>query len=120
LNYRSRAPSVALFIPIIIIFGVTYLLLIRPQQQRIRRHQELVSAVRVGDEVVTGSGMYGTVTELDDEDVTLEVASGVTIRFLPVAIQRINRDNGEDGSADDPSIEEDDEDTAIPTDEDSA
>jgi preprotein translocase subunit YajC len=75
-----------LFIPLVLIVG--YLLLVRPQQQRVRRQQELLSSVRVGDEVVTAGGMVGRVVSLDEERVWLELAPGMTVQFLRQAIAR--------------------------------
>jgi preprotein translocase subunit YajC len=65
-----------------------YLLLIRPQQRRARQQRELLSGVQVGDEVVTIGGMHGTVREVDDGEVVLEIADGVEVRFLKSAIAR--------------------------------
>jgi preprotein translocase subunit YajC len=59
-----------------------------PQQRRQRAHLELVAALGVGAEVMTTAGVYGTITELDDETVHLEVAPGVVIRIARQAILR--------------------------------
>lgn len=75
-----------LFIPLVLIVG--YLLLVRPQQQRVRRQQELLASIRVGDQVVTAGGMIGTVESLDSERVWIELAPGMTVQFLRQAIAR--------------------------------
>lgn len=65
-----------------------YFVLIRPQQRRLKQHQQLIQQLKPGDEVVTIGGMYGTVTQLDDSSVWLEVANGTVIRFSRQAIGR--------------------------------
>ena len=76
-----------LLIPILL-FGFLYVLLIRPQQQRVRRQQALVSSIQVGDEVLTAGGIVGRITALEGDRVHLEVAPGMTLTFLRPAITR--------------------------------
>jgi preprotein translocase subunit YajC len=75
-----------LLIPALLI--LMYFVLLRPQQQRLRRQRELVSSLEVGDEIVTAGGMIGTIVSLDNERAEIEVADGVTIEFLRAAISR--------------------------------
>lgn len=65
-----------------------YFVLIRPQQRRLKQHQQLVQQLKPGDEVVTIGGMHGTVSKLDDSSVWLDVAEGTVIRFSRQAIGR--------------------------------
>jgi preprotein translocase subunit YajC len=65
-----------------------YLLLIRPQQKRVRAQRDLVASVAVGDEIVTAGGLIGTVRVLTDDRLFLEVAPGVELRLLRGAISR--------------------------------
>jgi preprotein translocase subunit YajC len=76
-------------IMLVLLFGAMYFLMIRPQQRRRRAMQEMQSVIGPGDEVVTIGGLYGTVTDIDDETVTLEVAPGVTNRYARGAISRV-------------------------------
>jgi preprotein translocase subunit YajC len=73
---------------LVVMIGLLYMLMIRPQQRRARAQKELQSAIDVGDEVVTIGGIYGEVTEVDDETVVVEVADGVEVRFVRSAISR--------------------------------
>ena len=73
---------------ILIVFVIFYFLLIRPQQQRARDHQKLVSELKSGDEVVTIGGIHGKIMGLDEETVSLEVAEKVVIRVSRAAIAR--------------------------------
>jgi preprotein translocase subunit YajC len=68
--------------------GIFYFMLIRPQRRRVQQHRALMSSLDLGDEVVTIGGLYGTVRRLGDEDIDLEVASGVTLRVLRSAVAR--------------------------------
>jgi preprotein translocase subunit YajC len=68
--------------------AIFYFLLIRPQQRRVRQQRDLVDSLGVGDEVVTIGGMFGTIFEMNDESVTLDVGSGTRIRFVKQAIAR--------------------------------
>ncbi len=68
------------FLPLIIIFVLFYFLLIRPQSKRQKEHRQMVDGLASGDEVVTGGGVLGTVTEVGDPFVTVEVAEDVTIK----------------------------------------
>ena len=68
------------FLPLIIIFALFYFLLIRPQNKRQKDHREMVAALEKGQEVVTGGGVLGKVTEVGDLWVTVEVADGVSLK----------------------------------------
>ncbi len=70
-------------------FGLMYALIIRPQQKRLREQQALVRALSVGDEVMTSSGIYGIVTELEDETFLIEVAEGIEMRMARGAVAKI-------------------------------
>lgn len=76
-------------IMIVLLIGAMYFLMIRPQSKRRREAMQMQSSLAPGDEVMTGSGLYGTVTELDNETVTLEVSPGVTVKFARAAIGRV-------------------------------
>lgn len=88
-------------LPLILIIGVFYFLLIRPQQKRQRQHRELVQSIETGDHVVTAGGMYGFVDRLDDNDVWLRVAEGTVIRFSKGSIGRKIEPVTEEASSED-------------------
>jgi preprotein translocase subunit YajC len=81
----NPAFSLVFFLLIGVVF---YLFLIRPQQRQRRAQRELVEALEVGDEVVTSSGIFGIIRELDDEAATLEVSPGTRLRVLRGFIAR--------------------------------
>ncbi|MGH6790112.1 MAG: preprotein translocase subunit YajC [Pseudolabrys sp.] len=68
-------------LPFVLIFVIMYFLILRPQQKRVKAHQELVKNVRRGDTVVTNGGLIGKVTKVvDEEQIEIEIADGVRIR----------------------------------------
>jgi preprotein translocase subunit YajC len=78
------------FVLLLVAFvGLFYFMLIRPQQKRAREHQALVSKLAAGDEVVTGGGLLGRVTDVGDTFVTLEVADGVRVKVQKVQITQL-------------------------------
>jgi preprotein translocase subunit YajC len=80
----------AMLVPLILIMGVFWFLLIRPQQKRVKEHQELVRAVRRGDVVATSGGLIGKIARVvDDEEVLLEVADNVRMRLQKQAISEV-------------------------------
>ncbi|MDR3213771.1 MAG: preprotein translocase subunit YajC [Azoarcus sp.] len=71
------------FLPIIVMFGVAWFLMIRPQMKRAKEHKAMVAALSKGDEVVTGGGVAGKVAEVGDSFVQVEIAANTVI-----AVQR--------------------------------
>ena len=69
-------------LPWIAILVIFYLLMIRPQQKRVKQHQAMVAAVKPRDTAVTNGGLIGKVTKVDEHEVELEVAQGVRVRVV--------------------------------------
>jgi preprotein translocase subunit YajC len=68
-------------LPFALIFVIMYFLILRPQQKRVKQHQDMVKAVRRGDTVITNGGLIGRVTKVvDDDQIEIEIADGVRIR----------------------------------------
>ena len=80
--------SLLSFLPLVLIFGLFYFLLIRPQQKKKKEHKDMVAAMKVSDEVATSDGLLGKVAALDDNFVTIDVAQGVSIKSVNVQVQR--------------------------------
>jgi preprotein translocase subunit YajC len=72
--------GIGAFLPLILMFVVFYFLLIWPQQKKAKAHRQVLSNLQKGDNVVTSSGIYGTITGLTDTVVTLEIAEKVRIK----------------------------------------
>lgn len=70
-------------LPFILIFVIMYFLILRPQQKRVKAHQEMVKNVRRGDTVVTSGGLIGKITKVvDDDQLEVEISDGVRIRQM--------------------------------------
>jgi preprotein translocase subunit YajC len=77
-------------LPFVLIFVIMYFLLIRPQQKRVKTHQEMIKNVRRGDMVVLNSGMIGKVTKvIDDNEAEVEIADGVKVKVIKSMIADI-------------------------------
>lgn len=89
------------FLPLILIFVVFYFLLIRPQQKKMKQHKEMLHAVRRGDKVITGGGIMGTVTKVDnDTELTVEIAKDVKVKVQRGTISAVvNRTEPVGGTA---------------------
>ena len=84
----------------IILFVLFYFLMIRPQQRRQKEHQAQIKAVKRGDTVVLSSGVIGKVSRVDETEVQLEIATGVTIKVVKAMIADV-RTRGEPAPAND-------------------
>lgn len=96
---------------IVVLFVIAWVVLILPKQRELRRHNSLLSTLAVGDEVMTGSGMYGTLVEINDDSVLLQVAPGTELKVAlrsiaakvvpPVADEVTSADATDSDSTDD-------------------
>ena len=77
-------------LPLVLLFGIFYFLLIRPQQQRMKKHQEMVNSVRRGDTVVTAGGLVGKVAKVkEDGEVLVEIADNVQVRVVKTTLSDV-------------------------------
>nr|ADM95052.1 preprotein translocase subunit YajC [uncultured Atribacterota bacterium] len=74
------------FLPLIIIFAIFYFILIRPQQQRQKKHKEMLDSLKVGDKVITIGGIFGIIREIKGDVFTLEISKDVKINTTRNAI----------------------------------
>ncbi|KQY64218.1 MULTISPECIES: preprotein translocase subunit YajC [unclassified Nocardioides] len=92
-------------LPIIGIFLIFWLLVIRPASRRQKEMQSVQRSLEVGDDVITNSGIFGTIRSIDDDKIGLEVATGVVLTVARAAIVGLPRDDNDDapvvGDADD-------------------
>ena len=75
--------------PLVLIFAVFYFLLIRPQQKKMKAHQEKIGAVNKNDQVVTGGGLVGKAIKVDDEYVEVEIATGVRVKAVKATVTEV-------------------------------
>lgn len=74
--------SLVQFLPLVVVFGIFYFLMIRPQKKKFEEEQELINKLAKGDEIYTKAGFIGTIHGINDKIVDLEVADGVRIKML--------------------------------------
>ncbi len=74
---------------IVVMFGVMYFLMIRPQMKRAKEHKTMVEGLQKGDEVITAGGILGRISKVDDQYVTVAIAAGVEIQAQRAAIQTV-------------------------------
>jgi preprotein translocase subunit YajC len=96
------------FLILILGFLLVWLIFVRPQRKRQTHQQQMLSDLRVGDEVLTAGGIYGTISQLDDDEVTVEIAPKTEVRVARRAIAGVTRDEPEPGEDGEPDEQEDD------------
>ncbi len=78
------------FVPLILIFGIMYFLMIRPQQKKMKEQRAMIDALRKGDQVVTAGGLIGKVTKVKEEnEIEVELATGMKVRVVQSTIQSV-------------------------------
>ena len=88
------------FLPLVGLVVLFYFLMIRPQQRRMKQHQTMLAAVKRGDTVVLSSGMIGKIVRVEDKEVGVEIATGVTVKVVKTMIAEV-RSRGEPAPAND-------------------
>jgi preprotein translocase subunit YajC len=78
-------------LPLVLMFGVFYLLIIRPQAKKAKLHQQMLGQLKKGDEITTAGGLIGKITGIKDDEVTLQVQEGVRLRILRSAVTGLQR-----------------------------
>ena len=92
MNATQDAGMMAMIVniaPIFLIFILFYFLMIRPQQKRMKQHQEMVKALKRGDEVVLSNGMVGKVTRVEETEAMVEISQGVSVRVVRSMIAEV-------------------------------
>ena len=91
--YAQAAPTGgslgSMLLPMLVIFGAFYFLLIRPQQKRQKAHTALVGALGTGDEVLTSGGILGKVTAVSEHYATVKIADGVEIKIQKSTVSQV-------------------------------
>lgn len=88
------------FGPLVLLFVLFWFMIIRPQQRRQREHRETIEKVKRGDTIVMSSGMIGKVVRVEDQEVGVEIAQGVTVKVVKAMIADV-RARGEPAAAND-------------------
>jgi preprotein translocase subunit YajC len=78
------------FIPLVLIFGIFYLFLIRPQQKRAKEHKAMLGSLRRGDQIITQGGIFAKVVRVkDDDEIEVEIAENVKVRVARSTIATV-------------------------------
>ena len=86
-----------ILLPLALMFGIMYFMVIMPQQRQRKKTQAMLSALKTGDKIITGSGIYGTVSGIDGDAVILKISSEpqVKIRIARAAIAQVETQEDE-------------------------
>ena len=87
--------GIALFLPLILIMGIFYFLMIMPAQRRQKKVNEMLKGLKTGDKVITNSGIFGTIVGMEDDSVQLRIAEQVKIKMSRSAIAGLQVENRE-------------------------
>lgn len=99
-NAQPGPNPIASFVPMIVVIGILYFLIIRPQQQQAKTHRRLVDSLKAGDRVITQGGIHGTVTALRGAVVQVKIADNVRVDVDRTAISQVlTESNGSVASA---------------------
>ena len=92
--YAEAAPAAAgggfaSLVPLLLIMVIFYFLLIRPQQKRVKEHRNMIESLKKGDKIITGGGIYGTITDVKEGFLRVEIADGVRIKVKQDSISSL-------------------------------
>ena len=85
----QQSSPLGMALPFVVMLGVMYFLMIRPQQKRTKEHQTLMSSLKTGDEVITAAGIIGTIAGMSEKVVTLEVSKNMQLKILRSQVNQI-------------------------------
>ena len=108
------------YIFILVLLVLMWFLLIRPQRRRQVETQRMINSVRVGSEIVTAGGLYGTVNALEDDELRLEIADGIEVRVAKRAIAGVISEDEEPEEFDEEEEDEEEEEAEPPEEESAA
>ena len=85
----AQAGTLELILPLVLMFGIFYFLLIRPQQKKAKEHKNMVEALNKGDEVVTNGGLLAKITDVDDNFLTCKISANVEVKIQRYAVSSV-------------------------------
>jgi preprotein translocase subunit YajC len=80
---------VDILIPILLLVALTYFVLVRPQRRRQQQQRDMISQLQVGSEILTAGGVYGIVRTIGDDELTVEIAPGTTVKLDKRAVAMV-------------------------------
>ena len=85
----GQAGTLELILPLLLMFGIFYFLLIRPQQKKAKEHKNLISALKKGDEIITTGGILAKISDVDETFMTCKIAENVEIKIQSHAVSTV-------------------------------
>ena len=85
----GQTGTLELILPLLLMFGIFYFLLIRPQQKKAKEHKNMVTALKKGDEIITTGGIFAKVTDIDETFMTCKIAENVEIKVQSHAVSTV-------------------------------
>lgn len=85
----TGASPLGIVIQLVLIMLVFYFLLIRPQQKKIKQHEASLNAMKKGDIIITGGGMFAKVTDIDKDEISVEIAKGIEVKVHKFTIREV-------------------------------
>ena len=85
----QQGGTLELILPLLLMFGIFYFLLIRPQQKKAKEHKNMVGALKKGDEIITNGGILAKITEVEESFMTCKIAENVEIKVQSQAVSAI-------------------------------
>ena len=76
----AQTPMAGFFTQLVLVFAIFYFVLIRPQQKKMKEHENMLNAIKAKDEIITGGGIYGKVVSAYEKTLTVEIAKGVEVK----------------------------------------
>ncbi len=94
----EQGSPLGLFVPLILMFVVLYLFMIRPAQKKQKEKDRMISALKKGDRIVTSGGIYGEITQVKDNSVIVRIDDNVKVELQRPSVSSVLNDGGEDES----------------------
>lgn len=86
----EASPMAGFLVQLILVFAIFYFLLIRPQQKKMREHENMLNAIKPKDKIITGGGIYGTVVRAEGDVLTVEIAQGVDVKISRATVREVD------------------------------
>lgn len=91
----GTSPAAGFLVQLVLVFAIFYFLLIRPQQKKVKEHENMLNAIKAKDEIITGGGIYARVIKADADILTVEIAKGVEIKISRSSVREVVSDKKE-------------------------
>lgn len=85
----ASGSSVGMVVQLLLIFIIFYFILIRPQQKKIREHESMLNAIKKGDKIITGGGIYAVVEKANDEKLEVKIAEGINVVVYRATVRQV-------------------------------